>query len=145
MLSSPVTSVDMRAVYIHCSVWTVWKLDTRPFYKGESSRSGHQRNKEHAQDLREGLVTSPIAMHTVKVHGGVIPQFLAILDRVEPGPMYRIIRESIEIEEMSQDIYNMNRYQELTGIWGGGSKSTQGLCQKWEQPEDLIGRKEPQP
>ena len=85
-------------------------------YRGETARSGRQRQKEHSKDLETGAVTSPIVLHTIEVHGGVRLRFLALLDSVEPRAMYRLIRESIKIQDGDPaSPYNMNRCQE----WGG--------------------------
>ena len=94
------------------------ELGNKALYRGESARSCRQRQKEHSQDLKNGVVTSPLVMHTVDVHGGETSRFLTILDCVEPKAMYRLIRESILIEAMDHSSpYNMNRCQE----WGSRS------------------------
>ena len=93
-------------------------LGNQALYRGESARSCRQRQKEHSQDLKNGVVTSPLVIHTVEVHGGLTPKFLVLLDTVEPKAMYRLIRESVLIQGVDQaSHYNLNRCQE----WGSKS------------------------
>ena len=93
-------------------------LGHKALYRGESARSCRQRQREHLQDLKGGKVASPLVMHTVEVHGGVVPRFLAVLDQVEDRAMYRLIRESIRIQDQDPESkYNLNRCQE----WGSSS------------------------
>ena len=83
-------------------------------YRGESSRSGRQRHKEHESDLALGVAASPLVIHTVEEHGGVRPRFLYTVGSVEPRPLYRAVRESMEIGSLPPGPENLNRCQE----WG---------------------------
>ena len=83
-------------------------------YRGESSRSSRQRHKEHLADLGNGVAASPLVAHAVEAHGGRTPTYLFTIGTVEPRPLHRAVRESVEIAMLPQGIENMNRCQE----WG---------------------------
>ena len=83
-------------------------------YWGETSRSGRQRMKEHVQDLDRGNVSSPLVMHAVQEHGGVRPNYIFTTAAVEPRPLYRAVRESVQIGSQPWGPDNLNRCQE----WG---------------------------
>ena len=84
-------------------------------------------------------------MHTLEIHGGETPQMLALLDKVEPRPMYRIIREAVMIEQMEDSMYNMNRCQEMTGLWGAQPKLTRVVMQGGRQSPELLAPENPNP
>ena len=44
-------------------------LGRRSTYVGESSRSTRQRGQEHERDLKSGVVSSPLVLHTIEEHG----------------------------------------------------------------------------
>ena len=83
-------------------------------YWGESSRSPRQRLKEHFQDCEAGLVTAPMVQHSLEAHGGTKPHYLGLINQVENRPLYRVVRESVQISMMAPGIPNINRCQE----WG---------------------------
>ena len=83
-------------------------------YWGETSRSGRQRMKEHVQDLDRSNVSSPLVMHAVQEHGGVRPNYIFTTAAVEPRPLYRAVRESVQIGSQPWGPDNLNRCQE----WG---------------------------
>ena len=83
-------------------------------YKGESSRSGRQRLGEHKSTLESGLVSNPLVLHSVEVHGATKPDFLAVITHVEPRALYRVCREAVLIGNQPQGPRNMNRCSE----WG---------------------------
>ena len=87
-------------------------------YRGMSSRSARQRHREHGQDLDRGTLTSPLVMHVVDVHGGVKPNFLAVVDSIEPRALYRVVEEALLIAQQPEGPRNMNRSQE----WGMGAE-----------------------
>ena len=86
----------------------------RSLYQGESSHSARQRHAQHSKDLEQGVATSPLVDHAIRVHGGVRPQVLYLIKNVEPRPLYRAIRESVAIASQPMDDRNLNRCQE----WG---------------------------
>ena len=83
-------------------------------YKGESSRSARQRHREHLAALEQGLASSPLTMHAVEEHGGRVPRYIFTIGTIEPRPLYRAIRESVEIGQLPSGHENLNRCQE----WG---------------------------
>ena len=72
------------------------ELGRKSIYRGESSRSARQRHKEHSRDIKMGLVSSPAVNHSIMEHGGTMPQVIYLIDRIEPRPLYRIVRESVK-------------------------------------------------
>ena len=102
-------------------------------YRGETSRSSRQRHKEHLDDLTSGLTSSPLVAHVIEAQGGRMPTFLFAISTVEPRPLHRAIRESVEISMLPVGIENMNHCQE----WGaprvpiltaqGGDLTVKGL------------------
>ena len=52
--------------------------------------------------------------HAVEEHGGMVPSMLAVIDRIEPSPLYRAARESVVIARLGSGPSNLNRCQE----WG---------------------------
>ena len=90
------------------------KLGRRTLYRGESSRSARQRHKEHHTDIQKGLVNSPLVTHSIMEHGGTKPEVIYLIDKIEPRPLYRIVRESVKIANMPTGPERMNRCNE----WG---------------------------
>ena len=88
-------------------------------YRGESSQSSRQCQKEHSCDLALGVATSPLVLHTVEEHGGIRPKVLYTVSHLEPRPLYRAVRESVLISAQPQAI--------STGAKSGGHPGSQ-LC-----------------
>ena len=89
-------------------------LGRQTLYKGESSKSGRERQGQHQQGIDQGVVTNPLVLHTVKEHGGVRPSMAATIEQIEPRPLYRAVREAVKISQLPADSRNMNKCQE----WG---------------------------
>ena len=83
-------------------------------YQGESSHSARQRQGQHARDLEQGVTSSPLVDHAIRVHGGVRPKVLYVVKDIEPRPLYRAVRESVAITKQPLSESNLNRCQE----WG---------------------------
>ena len=60
--------------------------------RGEMNRSGRQRHGDHWRNLQDGDTCSPMVMHAVEEHGGVMPSRHAVIDHVEPSPLYLAAR-----------------------------------------------------
>ena len=85
---------------------------------------------EHARDLDQGLVSSPLVIHSIEEHGGEHPNILSLIQTVEPSALYRAARESVMIAKQTQGPTNLNRCTE----WGApGSWSSQ-----WQ--EEMLQR-----
>ena len=113
-------------------------------YKGESSRSGRQRMAEHQrQPLRVGSTTNPLVIHSLEVHGGEKPDFLAAITRVEPRALYRVCREAVLISNQSSGPRCLNKCSE----WGSPRVpvlSSRGGDQEDESLETGLGPQESQ-
>ena len=109
-------------------------VGSKVVYQGECSVSSRQRHKQHAQDLSSGLVTSPLVHHTLEVHGGIRLRFVAAIGSLEATPLYRVVRESVNISCLPAGQGNLNRCQEwgcpripIIAVQGGGQPPpTQG-------------------
>ena len=84
------------------------KQGRQVLYRGESSRSSRQRGAEHERDLRTGTISSPFVLHAIKEHGGVTPCLIHTISRVEPKPLYRAVRESVQISNQPWGPRNFN-------------------------------------
>ena len=89
-------------------------LGRQATYRGETARSGRQHGGEHARDLKNGLVSSPLVLHCIEEHGGITPRFIHTITQIEPKPLYRAVRESVQIGGQPFGPNNLNRCQE----WG---------------------------
>ena len=58
--------------------------------------------------MDKGVLSSPLVMHAVDVHGGARPRFLAIVDRVENRALHRVVREALEIAAQPDSPSNIN-------------------------------------
>ena len=72
----------------------------RSVYWGESGRSARQRHGEHAAGVERGDVANPLVYHSVECHGGKQPHFLALVNTIEPKPLYQAVREAVQITQM---------------------------------------------
>ena len=113
----------------------------RTQYQGESSRSTRERTAEHARDLRQGTVASPLVMHTLEEHGGTRPHFIAVINSIDPKPLYRVVRESVAISNMPQGLENLNRCQE----WGYPKVPVLTLQGELEKKPQRISSNNPEP
>ena len=97
-------------------------------YWGESGLSARQRHQVHRDQVDRGDVTSPMVVHSIEMHGGRRPNYLAMISQIEARPLYRAARESIQISEMPENPAKLNRCQEwgaprvpiLTAVGGDG-------------------------
>ena len=76
--------------------------------------SSRQRHSNHSQDVEKGLASSPMVQHSVEVHGGKKPHYLSLIHTVESRPLYRAVRESVQIGQQPRGPCNINRCNE----WG---------------------------
>ena len=133
---------------------TCLKEGCRTLYRGEASRSGRQRHGEHWRDLQDGVVTSPMVIHSIQEHGGIMPSLLAVIDRIEPSPLYRAARESVAISRLGMGPSNLNRCQEwgaprvpVITLRGGGDDGSRELKEgelneRKEWTAETLGRME---
>ena len=89
-------------------------VGSKVVYQGECSVSVRQRHKQHYHDLSSGLVTLPLVHHTLEVHCGIRPRFVATIGSLEATPLYSVVRESVNISCLPAGQGNLNRCQE----WG---------------------------
>ena len=89
-------------------------LGKRSLYRGESGKSAQEHQAQHAQGIAQGIMTNPLVLHSIKENGGVCPQMIATIDRIESRPLYRAVREAVKISQLHLDNRNMNSCQE----WG---------------------------
>ena len=82
----------------------------RSVYWGESGRSARLRHQEHAAGVDRGDVANPLVLHSVECHGGSKPHFLALVNTIESRPLYRAVRESVQIAQMPHGPH---------GLWTG--------------------------
>ena len=94
---------------LHCALEGV-----RSIYWGESGLSSRQRHSNHHQDVERGLASNPMVQHSVEVHGGKKPHYLSLINTIEKRPLYRAVRESVQIGQMERGPGNINRCNE----WG---------------------------
>ena len=86
--------------------------------------------------MDKGVLSSPLVMHAVDVHGGARPNFLAVVDRVESRALHRVVREALEVSAQPDSPSNINRCME----WGvGASLLLQLGVSGGEQPQDVEG------
>ena len=83
-------------------------------YWGESGLSARQRHQQHRDLVEKGDVTSPMVLHSVEMHGGRKPRYLSLIHTIESRPLYRAVRESVQISSMPMGPTRLNRCQE----WG---------------------------
>ena len=75
---------------------------TKRAYIGESSKSSYQRGREHAREVREGVLDHPMVQHFWEEHKGEEQEIiLRVLGR-HLKALYRQIEESILIERTSE-------------------------------------------
>ena len=86
----------------------------RSIYWGESGVSPRQRHELHQADVDKGEVSNSMVMHSLEVHGGKRPNFLSLINRIKPRPLYRAVCEAIQIAKMPAGPENINHCQE----WG---------------------------
>ena len=60
-------------------------------YRGQSSRSGRQRHKEHRDALRLWSAANPLVMHCVEEHGGLRPRFVYTVGSLDSKPQYHMV------------------------------------------------------
>ena len=89
-------------------------------YWGESGLSARQRHRNHSDQVDRGDVNNPMLLHSISVHGGKRPNYLSLIDTIEPRPLYRAIRESVQISSVDPGPLRLNR------------------CQEWEAPRIPI-------
>ena len=94
---------------LHCALEEV-----RSVYWGESGLSSRQRHGNHLQDVEKGLAANPMVQHCIEVHGGKKPHYLSLVHTIESRPLYRAVRESVQIGQQPRDSRNINRCNE----WG---------------------------
>ena len=83
-------------------------------YWGESGLSARQRHQTHKEQVERGDVANPMVLHSVEVHGGLRPNYLAMIDTIEDRPLYRAVRESVQISGVAPGPTRLNRCQD----WG---------------------------
>ena len=67
-------------------------------YVGESSRSAHQRGKEHMREIAKGKNTHPLVIHFAEEHSGARQEIpLRIVGKFKT-PLERQVWESVEID-----------------------------------------------
>ena len=86
----------------------------RAVYWGESGLSARQRHGTHRSEVERGLAANPMVHHSVEVHGGLKPNYTAMIHTVEPRPLYRAVREAVQIGQQPLGPSNINRCME----WG---------------------------
>ena len=69
----------------------------RRIYFGETSRSPYQRGSEHQKEVREGVSTHPLVIHSMEEHEGVTQPILMRTLSAHLTPMDRQIQESLNI------------------------------------------------
>ena len=69
----------------------------RRIYFGETSRSPYQRGSEHQKEVREGVLTHPLVIHSIEEHGGTTQPILMRTLSAHLTPMDRQIQESMNI------------------------------------------------
>ena len=74
----------------------------RRIYFGETSRSPYQRGSEHQKEVREGVLTHPLVIHSIEEHEGITQPILMRTLSAHLTPMDRQIQESINIIEASK-------------------------------------------
>ena len=94
---------------LHCALEGVASI-----YWGESGLSARQRHKNHFDQVEKGDVRNPMVIHSVEMHGGKKPLYLSLINAIEPKPVYRAVRESVQISGMPEGPTTLNRCQE----WG---------------------------
>ena len=82
-------------------------------YWGESGRSA-RCHQEHAAGVDKGDVANPLVLHSIECHGGSRPHYLALVNAVESHPLYRAVREAVQIAQMPRGPQSLNKCQE----WG---------------------------
>ena len=55
-----------------------------------------------------------MVVHSIKMHGGRKPNYLALIHSLEPKPLYRAVQELVQISEMPGGLTRLNRCKE----WG---------------------------
>ena len=62
--------------------------------------------------MEKGVTSNPLVQHAVEVHGGKKPHYLAVINRVESRPLYRAVREAVQISQNPDGVSNLNRCME---------------------------------
>ena len=65
---------------------------------GESSRSAHQRGKEHLREINKGKKRHQLVIHFIKEHDGVNQEILLRVVGHFRTPLERQVWESVEID-----------------------------------------------
>ena len=76
---------------------TCRKEGKRRIYFGETSRSPYQRGSEHQKEVREGILTHPLVIHSIEEHEGITQPILMRTLSAHLTPMDRQIQESLNI------------------------------------------------
>ena len=84
----------------------------RAIYWGESGCSSRQRHRTHDSEVEKGVTNNPLVQHAIEAHGGQKPHYLALINRVEPRPLYHAVREAVQMSQMPEGVQNMNRCME---------------------------------
>ena len=71
-------------------------------YIGESSRSPYQRDKEHAKEVREGMLDHPMVQHLREEHQGEEQEMIFRVLGRHLKALERQIKESVLIEWTSE-------------------------------------------
>ena len=107
-------SVAGRELITPSNVWTVpwgrqghllgWKVDILPDKGTRNIMQGWTRDS----------LSTPWVQHSVEMHGGKKPHYLSVINAVEARPLYRVVREAVQIGQMPHGPSNINR----CGEWG---------------------------
>ena len=97
--------------------------------------SARQRHKNHSDQVEKGDVRNPMVIHSVEMHGGKKPLYLSLINAIEPKPVYRAVRESVQISGMPEGPTTLNRCQEwgaprvpILQVTGGGDEDNTTLA-----------------
>ena len=92
----PKCTTEGIGYYIEC--WQCRLLVKMFRYIGESSRSAHQRGKEHMREITKGKKTHPLVIHFLEEHNGSRQEILPRVVGLFRTPLERQVWELVEID-----------------------------------------------
>ena len=94
-----IPSCTTEGVNYTLECWTCRKEGTRRIYHGETSRSPYQRGAEHFREVREGVISHPMAVHFWEEHAGMRQEVLMRVTSRHLTALDRQVEESVNILE----------------------------------------------
>ena len=118
--------------------WNCRKEGVKRVYYGETSRSPYQRGAEHVREVREGVISHPMAVHFWEEHAGTRQEVLMRVISRHLTALDRQVEESVNIlvsgKVPEESLNSKNK-------WGGAKIPSILVSSSKGVAKNQIGRK----